>query len=389
MCSVEKGLELLMESIDEKRKIADNTVSLPEKIVDEDDKDADGEGSEEKARKKPGRKPATSEPTNKRVAQNRAAQRAFRERKENYVKVLESKVEDLEKANKQANEENQQLQEKLAYFEQLTKRAKTGLPETFDSKNLKDSDLKKESGAQATPETERSSSAELPSSTSSESAQKKSSSPDEQTSDTVNTGYSTLQTPLISDALPHDAFAALPLDFNSTPLLGFSNDAAYNSLSYMMPPLYNDPLSNLMPSLTDNSYLLQPNLDLYKQPVYDPSLNFGVNPGLAGYNPLDPTGLGNLNYMNFDPVLFADHALAYDPLSAGVSGDTNKSDPSIAQGQQFMEQQFKDYVEQTQLPKEEFDFDLDNLCSIMKEKATCSEAKKKFLNAYCNKPSSS
>ncbi|RHZ43831.1 putative bZIP transcription factor AP-1/Yap1 [Aspergillus thermomutatus] len=62
--------------------------------------------SDEKAAKKPGRKPLTSEPTSKRKAQNRAAQRAFRERKEKHLKDLEAKVEELQKASDNANQEN-------------------------------------------------------------------------------------------------------------------------------------------------------------------------------------------------------------------------------------------------------------------------------------------
>ena len=42
----------------------------------------------------------------KRKAQNRAAQRAFRERKERHLKELETKVEDLEKASESTNHEN-------------------------------------------------------------------------------------------------------------------------------------------------------------------------------------------------------------------------------------------------------------------------------------------
>ncbi|TVY39969.1 AP-1-like transcription factor napA [Lachnellula occidentalis] len=61
---------------------------------------------DEKSSKKPGRKPLTSEPTSKRKAQNRAAQRAFRERKEKHLKDLETKVEDLQKASESANHEN-------------------------------------------------------------------------------------------------------------------------------------------------------------------------------------------------------------------------------------------------------------------------------------------
>ncbi|KAH8601131.1 transcription factor PAP1-domain-containing protein [Bisporella sp. PMI_857] len=77
---------------------------------DEEDEEESGGGkrreSEGKGAKKPGRKPLTSEPTSKRKAQNRQAQRAFRERKERHLKDLETKVEDLQKASEAANHEN-------------------------------------------------------------------------------------------------------------------------------------------------------------------------------------------------------------------------------------------------------------------------------------------
>lgn len=81
---------------------------------DEDDEDSPGNDpkrreSTEKVPKKPGRKPLTSEPSSKRKAQNRAAQRAFRERKERHLKDLETKVEELEKASEAANHENSRL----------------------------------------------------------------------------------------------------------------------------------------------------------------------------------------------------------------------------------------------------------------------------------------
>ena len=47
------------------------------------------------SKKKPGRKQTMAEPETKRKAQNRAAQRAFRERKENHVKQLEQENETL------------------------------------------------------------------------------------------------------------------------------------------------------------------------------------------------------------------------------------------------------------------------------------------------------
>lgn len=95
------------------------------KTMDDDEEDDEGGGkrreSEGGTGKKPGRKPLTAEPTSvsttcalssssnrkqKRKAQNRAAQRAFRERKEKHLKGLETKVEDLEKTLETTNHEN-------------------------------------------------------------------------------------------------------------------------------------------------------------------------------------------------------------------------------------------------------------------------------------------
>lgn len=63
----------------------------------------------EKPQSKPGRKPLTSEPKNKRTAQNRAAQRAFRERKERRMKELEEKVAELEREKMQIENESELL----------------------------------------------------------------------------------------------------------------------------------------------------------------------------------------------------------------------------------------------------------------------------------------
>ncbi|KAJ3191749.1 DNA-binding transcription factor yap1 [Irineochytrium annulatum] len=73
-----------------------NNGAPPAKRQDSSDDHAEAAGQ----KKKPGRKLAQTEPTNKRTAQNRAAQRAFRERKERYVRDLEARVEELENASK-------------------------------------------------------------------------------------------------------------------------------------------------------------------------------------------------------------------------------------------------------------------------------------------------
>ncbi|EEP76460.1 predicted protein [Uncinocarpus reesii 1704] len=94
------------------------TMEVREKRKSIDGKEEEESGkkrkeSDEKVAKKPGRKPLTSEPTSKRKAQNRAAQRAFRERKEKHLKDLETKVEDLEKASQAANNENTLLRAQI------------------------------------------------------------------------------------------------------------------------------------------------------------------------------------------------------------------------------------------------------------------------------------
>ncbi|KAF4125572.1 hypothetical protein GMORB2_0816 [Geosmithia morbida] len=82
--------------------------SHPEDEDDEEGGDLKRHESD-KVPKKPGRKPLMSEPSSKRKAQNRAAQRAFRERKEKHLKDLETKVDELAKASEAANNENARL----------------------------------------------------------------------------------------------------------------------------------------------------------------------------------------------------------------------------------------------------------------------------------------
>ncbi|KAM0740773.1 hypothetical protein ACQRIT_005957 [Beauveria bassiana] len=102
-----------MPSTSDKSDTPDDDIHEKRSYPDDDDEalenDAKRREAGEKVPKKPGRKPLTSEPTSKRKAQNRAAQRAFRERKEKHLKDLEIKVEELEKASEAANHENTRL----------------------------------------------------------------------------------------------------------------------------------------------------------------------------------------------------------------------------------------------------------------------------------------
>lgn len=68
---------------------------------------------DKKVHTKPGRKPLATEPKSKRTAQNRAAQRAYRERKERRMKDLEDQVAALEDANIKAATEADLLRAKI------------------------------------------------------------------------------------------------------------------------------------------------------------------------------------------------------------------------------------------------------------------------------------
>ncbi|KAK4105182.1 PAP1-domain-containing protein [Parathielavia hyrcaniae] len=97
-------------------KFTSDDSESPEKRSHPDDGEDSGakrRESEEKVAKKPGRKPLTTEPSSKRKAQNRAAQRAFRERKEKHLKDLETKVHELEQQSQAANSEKEALRAKV------------------------------------------------------------------------------------------------------------------------------------------------------------------------------------------------------------------------------------------------------------------------------------
>ncbi|PNS15045.1 AP-1-like transcription factor [Sphaceloma murrayae] len=103
----------------DKRKASDDD--------DDDDNDAKRGEGDDKQPKKPGRKPLTSEPTTKRKAQNRAAQRAFRERKEKHLKDLETKVEQLTKTSETEKQENGALRAQVQRLQSELKEYKRRL----------------------------------------------------------------------------------------------------------------------------------------------------------------------------------------------------------------------------------------------------------------------
>jgi len=110
-----RKLEMLEDAVQQNpSKVSHNlnisSVPHPDLTAEtETDKDVLSEQHTEPQKKKPGRKPLTNTPSSKRKAQNRAAQRAFRERKERYVKELENKIKELESVTAKSAQENQQL----------------------------------------------------------------------------------------------------------------------------------------------------------------------------------------------------------------------------------------------------------------------------------------
>ncbi|KAJ2961753.1 hypothetical protein NQZ79_g3080 [Umbelopsis isabellina] len=114
----------------DKRKfdqVESNGKSLATKHSHLDQDDIDDDDDVDRPRK-PGRKPMANTPTPasvdpklKRKAQNRAAQRAFRERKEKYVKELEDRIAELESSQEKPSvnleKENQQLKELVQKLE--------------------------------------------------------------------------------------------------------------------------------------------------------------------------------------------------------------------------------------------------------------------------------
>ncbi|PWN53446.1 hypothetical protein IE53DRAFT_168141 [Violaceomyces palustris] len=83
------------------------------------------------ARAKPGRKPSEAEPPTKRKAQNRASQRAFRERKQSYLASLEAKVAAYEKAEVEHSIELQKVAKRLKEENDALKKENQTLKERF------------------------------------------------------------------------------------------------------------------------------------------------------------------------------------------------------------------------------------------------------------------
>lgn len=103
-----------------------NNVNLPEKRKATQKTDTNKKPITKPAPKKPGRKADPNIPENKRKAQNRAAQRAFRERKEHHLKELEQRVEELENQALSTNTENEFLRKQVERLQNELKKYRSG-----------------------------------------------------------------------------------------------------------------------------------------------------------------------------------------------------------------------------------------------------------------------
>lgn len=89
-----------------------------------EDAEAATNHEDKKPHTKPGRKPIDAEPKSKRTAQNRAAQRAYRERKERKMKDLEDRVAHLEDDKIKASTEKDLLQAQVELLKRELSRFK-------------------------------------------------------------------------------------------------------------------------------------------------------------------------------------------------------------------------------------------------------------------------
>ncbi|PVU88373.1 hypothetical protein BB561_005892 [Smittium simulii] len=90
------------------------------------------------SQKKAGRKPIESEPSNKRAAQNRSAQRAFRDRKQKYVQELQSEISELKSSKTEISQQVDSLKSEISILkkenEQYKKVFMNSYTNTFDFK---------------------------------------------------------------------------------------------------------------------------------------------------------------------------------------------------------------------------------------------------------------
>ncbi|KAJ2890374.1 DNA-binding transcription factor yap1, partial [Coemansia aciculifera] len=104
------AVDIAITGVTPQKRVTSGSVDGSEDSHD-DDMFQEDDLHDEKKFKKPGRKPILTEASTKRTAQNRAAQRAFRERKQQYLKGLEERVKELTEQQERTERENAQLKQ--------------------------------------------------------------------------------------------------------------------------------------------------------------------------------------------------------------------------------------------------------------------------------------
>ncbi|CAO3600124.1 unnamed protein product [Absidia cylindrospora] len=333
--------------------------------------------------KRPGRKPLekagtsdlTLDPKQKRKAQNRAAQRAFRERKEKHVSELQERIRELEEMTSKTDanlvEENNKLKEQLKKLEEENYALKDA-KFTFQFP-LSD---QQNSNATSSPTTSPSSSSSPANSTdlqddpsggssSSSTEQSPLSLAQEDDSDTPIPKSSTN----LQGASAFASFGSIPAsqDFDFLAVPGGGNGSINSSTSpYDFKELFQNkgdlftehrapaPATTAIDELFSDDFTVDNNTGL-------PAL-FGGSDDLFGFTSQQQEQHGPLLldtfYMPSDPV--PRPHLRKETLEASLQRSRHEGRPAFE-----IHQQIKNCP----------DFDLDGLCSDLKEKASCSESK--------------
>lgn len=377
------------------------------------------------------------------MAQNRAAQRAFRERKDNYVKTLETKLEEMESHQRKTEEENERLKSEI----ELMKLQSSYLQEAqnpFDPK-FQPSYLSS-FPALENPDSATSSSSPFPHSTNNlEFLQEGSpelthsfggSSGHPSSERDIQQSFDSPATKFISNAstyasapatianaiglgnhtsLPHQAnisVAATSYSTTSTVPVSFPFDVTadpnmitnFNALPEHLtnPNFLYDQTQGMNPiDLFQNVDLYQPQFTNYRDPtLVNPMLNSILYDNDLGYSAANTSvsGIPNAATGLLDPInltsllLNQDPSLAYTnvesaPTTASTIDPTlinapASESPIISSTPEAHPSSDAHYSSKSEHEEHDPGFDLDGLCEEMRKKATCSAAKQ-FMDVYC------
>lgn len=320
---------------------------------------------------------ANNSQTTKRKAQNRAAQRAFRERKENHVKVLEARVSELEKQNNSQSMENQYLKAQLA-------KLRSGKDMSFAQSNDFTFDFPPPSMSS------RSQSIGSSAVSPNEKVPARSDCPSLCSSDT--SPQSTIEKDFNAAAMPHFSRVSSYPDSQYSP-----NDSGFYSASSNPLEAEQKPTPESDTTGQDNQFVFSESF-LSQTPQYT-------------FNSLDYRDNNDLNSFDVDPPLFDTSLIGFDPAdltepsselfgmqppAEAVVKTEPVSEPSISPRPATLWPENPDalrQIEYEQSPQNgcpevwrkivthpQFaSFDLDELCDMFSKKNKCGQTQDKFL----------